>query len=64
MTPKRPIDFFKKEQMKNIKVTINGIDLITETGKTILQVVRENNLDEIPTLCHDDRVEPYGSCFL
>jgi hypothetical protein len=33
-------------------------------GKTILDVVRERNLDDIPTLCHDPRLEPYGSCFL
>ena len=27
-------------------------------------MVRKHNLDEIPTLCHDPRLEPYGSCFL
>ena len=50
--------------MKNIKVIINGQEIVTTTGKTILEVVRENNLDQIPTLCHDDRIEPFGSCFL
>ncbi len=50
--------------MKEIKVTINGKELTTTTGKTILEVVRDNNIDQIPTLCHDDRIEPYGSCFL
>jgi formate dehydrogenase major subunit len=27
-------------------------------------VVRENNLDDIPTLCHSPELEPYASCFL
>ena len=50
--------------MKKIKVTINNKEIETIEGKTILQVVKENNLDNIPTLCHDDRIEPYGSCFV
>jgi formate dehydrogenase major subunit len=50
--------------MKSVKVIINGKEITAATGKTILEVVRENNLDQIPTLCHDDRVEPFGSCFL
>lgn len=52
--------------MKNetIKVTINGQEILTTPGKTILAVVKEHNLDHIPTLCQDDRLEPYGSCFL
>ncbi len=50
--------------MEKIKVIINGKEITTTTGKTILEVVNENKLDKIPTLCHDDRLEPYGSCFL
>ncbi|MCP4218514.1 MAG: molybdopterin-dependent oxidoreductase, partial [bacterium] len=50
--------------MEQIKVTINGKEVVTTAGKTILDVVHENNIDKIPTLCHDDRIEPYGSCFL
>ena len=33
-------------------------------GQTILEVVREHELDDIPTLCHSPELEPYGSCFL
>lgn len=47
-----------------MRVTINGIELITEGSKTILEVVNEHKIDTIPTLCHDDRLEPFGSCFL
>ncbi len=52
--------------MKNdeIKVTINGKEITTTPGKTILEVINEYKIDTIPTLCHDDRIEPYGSCFL
>lgn len=47
-----------------INVTINGKTVAAQAGKTILDIVRENNLDVIPTLCHDPRIEPFGSCFL
>lgn len=50
--------------MENITLTINGHSVTASKGKTILEVVHENNLDKIPTLCHDPRIEPYGSCFL
>ncbi len=50
--------------MKKIKITINGKEIITTPEKTILEVVNENNLDTIPTLCHDKRLNPFGSCFL
>lgn len=45
-------------------MTINGRKVSARPGQTILDVVREGRLDEIPTLCHDPRLEPYGSCFL
>jgi formate dehydrogenase major subunit len=44
-----------------IKLTINSKELTAKSGKTILQIARENNI-EIPTLCHDERVEVFGSC--
>ncbi|NOY23576.1 MAG: molybdopterin-dependent oxidoreductase [Acidobacteria bacterium] len=50
--------------MNTIEVTINGRKIQTSPDKTILEVVREHNLDDIPTLCHDERIEPFGSCFL
>ncbi|MBN2532887.1 MAG: FAD-dependent oxidoreductase [Spirochaetales bacterium] len=50
--------------METICITINNRKIETTKGKTIYQVVREHNLDEIPALCHDSRLEPYGSCFV
>ena len=47
-----------------VELAINGKKVSAEPGQTILEVVRHNHLDEIPTLCHDPRLEPYGSCFL
>jgi formate dehydrogenase major subunit len=50
--------------MKNIAVTVNGRRIECAPGRTILEVVNEHGLDDIPTLCHSAELEPYGSCFL
>ncbi|MCL5031520.1 MAG: FAD-dependent oxidoreductase [Bacteroidetes bacterium] len=50
--------------MEPVKITVNGKEILTSADKTILEVVNENNLDTIPTLCHDKRLEHYTSCFL
>ncbi len=47
-----------------IKIKINNQEFTCPEGKTILEVVQENNLDSIPTLCHDKRLHPFGSCFV
>ena len=49
--------------MKMLNITINGKPYQTEAGKTILQACREHGV-EIPTLCHDERLKPFGSCLL
>jgi formate dehydrogenase major subunit len=50
--------------MKPIRVRINGLDIEASPGRTILDVVHEHRIDEIPTLCHSPELEPYGSCFV
>ena len=50
--------------MEPIKIKINGREIETAPDKTILEVVREHELDAIPTLCHSQELEPYASCFL
>ncbi len=50
--------------MAEVKIKINGNELFADSEKTILQVVKENGIDENPTLCHDDRLEHFTSCFL
>lgn len=49
--------------MGNLSVNINGHELKANVGETILDVAKRNNI-EIPTLCNDKRVLPYGSCGL
>ncbi|MCX8042494.1 MAG: 2Fe-2S iron-sulfur cluster-binding protein [Desulfobacterota bacterium] len=46
-----------------ITLTINGKKVKARNGTTILTVARENGID-IPTLCYNDAVEPYGACRL
>lgn len=49
--------------MKKIKLTINDKVIEALEGKTLLEVAEENGLD-IPHLCSDPRLEPYGACRL
>ena len=46
-----------------ITLTINGRQVRTTKGKTILEVCREARIG-IPTLCYDKRLEAYGGCRL
>ncbi len=50
--------------MSTIKLTINGREIEAPSGATILEVVHDQGLDTIPTLCHSPELKPYGSCFL
>ncbi|MCD4782430.1 MAG: molybdopterin-dependent oxidoreductase [Candidatus Eremiobacteraeota bacterium] len=50
--------------MAEVKVNINDKEILADNSKTILQVVRENNLDEIPTLCYEERLGQITSCFI
>ncbi|MDD3268181.1 MAG: FAD-dependent oxidoreductase [Syntrophomonadaceae bacterium] len=46
-----------------ISLNIDGKEVKAKAGQTILSIARANGID-IPTLCHDERVKPYGSCGL
>lgn len=46
-----------------MRIRINGIETTVEPGKTILEVAKEMGI-HIPTLCYDERLEPYGGCRL
>ncbi len=54
----------KEQPLLPVELLVNGAKVSARPGQTILEVVREQGLDQIPTLCHDPRLEPYGSCFL
>ncbi|MDF1729694.1 MAG: 2Fe-2S iron-sulfur cluster-binding protein, partial [Sulfitobacter sp.] len=40
---------------------INGQSYVFHPGETVLNVAQRNGID-IPTLCHDPRLEPAGAC--
>ena len=46
---------------KEITITIDGKEIKTQWGKTILEVARENGI-YIPTMCYLTKVEPIASC--
>jgi formate dehydrogenase major subunit len=46
-----------------IRVNINNRQLTAEEGTTILKIAMENGI-EIPNLCYDGRLKPYGACGL
>jgi len=52
------------ETKTQVELTVNGQKIAAAADETILDAVRRLALDDIPTLCHDPRLEPYGSCFL
>jgi formate dehydrogenase major subunit len=47
-----------------VTMTINGTTVTASTDKTILQVCHEQGIDQIPTLCYDEKLPPFGACFL
>ncbi|TFG59223.1 MAG: hypothetical protein E4H29_04630, partial [Deltaproteobacteria bacterium] len=47
-----------------VELTINGRAVAARPGQTILELVREQRLDTIPTLCDEPGLPPFGSCFL
>lgn len=44
-----------------VTLSLNGQEIQALPGRTILEVARDAGVD-IPTLCHDPRLEPYGAC--
>ena len=50
--------------MALVKLEIDGKRILADSSKTILEAARENGIRNIPTLCHDDQLEPFASCFL
>lgn len=46
-----------------VTLTIDGVEVTVERGATILEAAQKAGV-RIPTLCHDKRLIPYGSCRL
>ncbi len=49
--------------MSKLNIIINGKIVQGIRGETILEMARRLGI-EIPTLCNDDRLEPFSSCYL
>jgi NADH-quinone oxidoreductase subunit G len=47
--------------MANVKITINGKQLETESGRTIIQAARENGIS-IPHFCWHEKLSTSGNC--
>lgn len=46
-----------------IEIILNGKAVEASPGETILSICRREGIN-IPTLCHDPRIEPYSSCYV
>ena len=44
-------------------ITVNGRETQAPAGEILLETLRRNGI-AVPTLCHDDRLTPYGGCRL
>jgi len=49
--------------MSKLNIILNGRIVQGLTGETILELAYRHGI-EIPTLCHDDRLEPFSSCYV
>ena len=47
--------------MDKIKLTINGVEVLAESGDTVLTAAKNAGI-EIPTLCHHESVKVFGAC--
>ncbi len=53
----------KETKMDTIRLTINGRQVVTGKGATVLEAALEAGI-YIPTLCYDPDLKPYGGCRL
>ncbi|MEA3408818.1 MAG: 2Fe-2S iron-sulfur cluster-binding protein, partial [Candidatus Eisenbacteria bacterium] len=49
--------------MALVTISLNGHECEVESGITILEAARANDI-EIPTLCNDEQLEPFTSCWV
>jgi formate dehydrogenase major subunit len=48
---------------EQINIVLNGKNVTGSKGEYILDVAKRNGID-IPTLCHDPRLEPFSACYV
>jgi NADH dehydrogenase/NADH:ubiquinone oxidoreductase subunit G len=49
--------------MSEVHLTIDGVEVVAEKGKTLLEAAVSSGIS-IPTLCHHEKLVPYGGCRL
>ena len=49
--------------MSEMKITINGKEYKATANQSVLEAAESAGIN-IPTLCHDPRLEPYSSCYV
>jgi formate dehydrogenase major subunit len=49
--------------MEELNIILNGKNITGNSGQTILDLASGCGID-IPTLCHDPRLEPFSSCYM
>lgn len=47
--------------LETIAITLNGQEVSGHPGMTVLELAKDSGVN-IPTLCHDPNLEPYGAC--
>jgi len=46
-----------------VTITLDGVEVSGYSGMTVLELAKESGVD-IPTLCHDTHLNPFGACRL
>jgi formate dehydrogenase major subunit len=49
--------------MPKVEISVNGKKIMAEKGSNLLETALQNGID-IPHLCYDPRIKPFGSCRL
>ncbi|MBA7669705.1 Ferredoxin-type protein NapF [subsurface metagenome] len=50
--------------MAEVSLKIDDKEVVAEEGTTVLEAARSVGIDDIPTLCYHEALEPYGACRL
>jgi len=61
--PKSQTEAADSRAAEPIHITINGKRFTASLGETILQAALRTGI-AIPTLCHDEKLDPYASCWI
>ena len=49
--------------MEQVRLLIDAKEVVVEKGTTIIEAARQAGID-VPSLCHDPKIEPFGACRL